>query len=82
MNSRILYWDDKEQCQKEREATTDEQDEIDSRLPSAAVLNAPILAQLRENDTRAVRAILEGDQERISMWNERQAELRAQLVKD
>jgi len=51
------------------------------RLP-AVVLNAPILAQLATIDGKSIRALREGDQERISALESEAAALRLQLVKD
>lgn len=43
--------------------------------------NAPILAQLAANDVKIVRAITEGDSARVEAHKEKQAALRAQLIK-
>lgn len=79
---KICYWDEIEKCQKERDATPEEQAEIDSRQPSAEELNRPILSELERIDAKSIRAIREGDQTRIDEWNAQADELRAQLVKD
>lgn len=44
-----------------------------------AAWNETIKAQLAENDAKALRALIEGDQERISAHAATQAALRAQL---
>ena len=78
---KICYWDEKEECQKERDATSEEQEEIDSRKLTADDINRPILMKLEQIDAKSIRAIREGDQSRIASWNEEAASLRAQLIK-
>jgi hypothetical protein len=80
--NKICYWDEKDGVQKERDATPEEQEEIDSRKLSSEDINRPIIAQLERIDAKSIRAIREGDQSRIASWNEEAANLRAQLIKD
>lgn len=80
--SKICFWDNEKGCQDERDATPEEQAEIDNRRSSAADLNRPILAELDRIDAKSIRAIREGDQERIAIWNAQAAELRTKLVKE
>jgi len=54
----------------------------DAELPSIEENNSMILAQLEANDLKSIRAIREGDIERINAWNEQQNALRAKLMKD
>lgn len=83
--SKICYWDEQEGCQKERDATPEEQAEIDSRGPSASEINAPIMAALKEIDQKTARAVREaiqtGSNVRVLALEEEAAQLRSQLVK-
>lgn len=68
-----------------RDATPEEitQHEIDALANSkaqAARANKVIRTQLDANDIKAIRAILENDQDRIQQYLIIQADLRAQLV--
>lgn len=49
-------------------------------IPSEEV-NAAILAELMRIDAKSIRAIREGDQDRIAEWNAQAAALRAKIVK-
>jgi len=80
--AKISYWDSALGIQCEREATEDEQVEIDSRTLPKELINKQILNLLDKIDAKSIRAIREGDQSRIAAWNEEAASLRAQLIKD
>jgi hypothetical protein len=54
--------------------TKEEQEALDN-----APFNADILAQLEANDKKIVRALAEGDTDRISAHMVKQSQLRAQL---
>ena len=81
---KVCYWDEEEGCQKERNCTPEEQEEIDARRaagPSAEEHNAPILAALEAIDAKSVRPLREGNVQRVSALEAEAAALRAQLVK-
>lgn len=80
--SKICFWNTEKGCVDERDATPEEQTDLDNNCPSVAELNRPILAELDRIDAKSIRAIREGDQERIAIWNAQAAELRAKLVKE
>ena len=49
-------------------------------LEDAASNNrAAILAELKENDLKAIRALLDGDSLRVAEWRDKQSVLRAKL---
>ena len=48
--------------------------------PTAEAINAPILARLRDIDMRSIRALREGNTERITALESEAAALRMQLV--
>lgn len=79
---KICYWDEKKGCQVDRDATPDEVAEIESRKHSAAEINRAIIAELARIDAKSIRAIREGDQERIAAWEAQAQELRAKMVKE
>lgn len=78
---KICYWDEKEGCQKDRDATPEEQTEIDSRKLSSADINRPIIAQLERIDAKSIRALREGNQDRINSLESEASALRSQLIK-
>lgn len=85
MSTLIDYWDVETQSQKQREATSEEvaqleKDRADAFKRASAQRNAEVKAQLDANDLRAIRALLEGDEARLSSIRFEQEQLRLQLV--
>lgn len=83
--SKVDYWDSEEGCQKTREATVDEQNEIDARIASPIskeLVNAPILSALLDIDRKSIRALREGDSVRVKSLEDEAIELRKQLVRE
>lgn len=80
--AKICYWDEQERCQKDRDATPEEQQEIDSRKPSIDEVNRPILDELRRIDAKSIRSLREGDMNRVSSLEAEAQELRNQLMKE
>lgn len=84
MPDKICYWDSETKSPKERDATPEEQAEIDKRRnaqPSKESINAPILAQIAQLDQKRIRPIAEGDSVYLATLNAQVAELRSKLVK-
>lgn len=84
MTDKICYWDVESGTQKERDATPQEQAEIDARRnapPSKESINAPILAQIAQLDQKRIRPIAEGDSVYLAKLNAQAVELRSKLVK-
>jgi hypothetical protein len=82
----IDYWDSQAKCQKARPATADEIAEINARKANKAIQdamrhNAEILAKLEQIDRKSIRALREGDSQRIHALESEAAALRLQLVK-
>lgn len=81
----ICYWDDSEKCQKERPATQEELIEIEERRSEANFhdsMKPAIYSALEEIDKKSIRALREGNQERISALEQEAEALRQQLRKD
>jgi hypothetical protein len=84
MTDKICYWDAKAGKQKERDATPEEQAEIDARRsapPSKASINEPIIAEIAQLDLKRIRPLAEGDSAYLATLNAQIAALRAKLVK-
>lgn len=82
----ICYWDSEDECQKERVATPAEEAEIEKLKSKASLItpennNPPILAQLQLIDLKSIRALREGDTQRIADLESQAAALRLQLMK-
>lgn len=85
MTNTVGVWDSTLNEFVVRPATSEElaQAERDHQYASAErakQFNASIKAQLEANDLRAIRAMLEGDQDRLSVIRFEQEQLRLQLV--
>lgn len=84
MTDKICYWDEVAGKQDERDAMPEEQVEIDARrsaLPSKALINDPIIAEIAQLDLKRIRPLAEGDSAYLATLNDQIAALRAKLVK-
>jgi len=84
MTDKICYWDADAKEQKERDATPEEQAEINARRnaqPTKEQINAPILAQISKLDLKRIRPLAEGDTEYLAQLNAQIINLRNTLVK-
>ena len=84
MTDKICYWDEEAKEQKERDATPEEQAEIEERKnapPSKESINAPIIAEIAQLDLKRIRPLAEGDSAYLATLNAQIAALRAKLVK-
>lgn len=82
--NQICYWDSETNSQKERDATPEENAEIEARknaLPSKESINEPILKELLELDLKRIRPLAEKDTVRLQEINLEIADLRKKLVK-
>lgn len=77
------YWDEKQKCQKERPCTPDEISEIETRKanPDTSAINSAVLAELEVIDSKSIRALREGNADRIQELEKQAAALRLQLIK-
>lgn len=84
MTDYVDYYDAEIGMQMRRPCTIEEQDEIDARRAKGidiVIFNSPIIEKLEEIDRKSIRALREGNSNRIASLEAEAIQLRAQLRK-